>query len=463
MSALHHLTIADAADRIAAGTLTATALTRALLDRIEALNPRLNAYVLVTAEAALAEAAAADAEIAAGRRRGPLHGIPIAVKDLYATAGVRTTGHSHVLVGHVPGEDSAAVARLRAAGAVILGKLATHEFAFGGPDWTLPFPPARNPWNTDHFTGGSSTGSAAAVAAGLCLGALGSDTGGSIRMPSTYCGITGIKPTYGLVSRRGVLPLAFSMDHCGPMAWTARDNALMLAALAGHDPRDPASAALAPGDYAAALDGRIEGLRVGVIRHFWEEDDRANDEVCHSIDAALEVLRGLGASVEDVRASPAQDYSACCNVVMLSEALAIHERDLDRHPERFGWILRDRMLLARFLSAADYVQALRLRRVLAAEMEALLARSDVVVVAGAWTAAPRIDEVPPYYLFRRPLLTAPFNVTGHPAVAVCCGFSSGGLPLGMQIAGRRFDEATVLKVADAYERATPWRRRRPAM
>ena len=463
MNALHHLTIAEAAERIQRRELTSAALTRALLDRIDALNPRLNAYVLVLANSAMAEAETADAEIAAGRHRGPLHGIPIGVKDIYATAGARTTGHSHVLIDNVPAEDSVAVARLRTAGAVVLGKLATHEFAFGGPDWTLPFPPARNPWNPDHFTGGSSSGSGSAVAAGLCLGALGSDTAGSIRMPATFCGIAGIKPTYGRVSRRGVLPLAFSLDHCGPMAWTVRDNALMLQAMAGHDPEDPASAAAPVGDYAGGLDGRIDGLRVGVIRHFFERDDRADGDVLAAMDAGLEVLRGLGAAVRDVEVSPAQDYSAVCNVIMLSEALAIHEADLDRYPQRFGWILRDRMTLARFLTAADYVQAMRLRRTLAAEMEAALASHDVLIVPGAWSAAVRIDQVPPYYLFRRPLLTAPFDVTGHPAISVCNGFSAAGLPFGMQIAGRRFDEATVLKVADAYERATPWRGKRPTM
>lgn len=458
---LHHLTIDEAQRRIAAGTLSPVELTRALVERIAAVDGAIDSYVTPTPDAALAEAEAATAEIAAGRRLGPLHGIPLGIKDIYATAGVRTTCHSHLLADHVPAEDSVPVARLRAAGAVILGKLATHEFAFGGPDWTLPFPPARNPWNREHFTGGSSSGSGAAVAAGLCLGALGSDTAGSIRMPAAFCGIAGIKPTYGRVSRRGVAPLAFSLDHAGPMCWTSRDAALVLQAIAGHDPRDPASAAVPVPDYAAALSGDVSGLRMGVIRHFYETDDRADDEVLAAMDAGFDVLRGMGAVVEDVQLSPAQDYSACCNIIMLSEAFAVHEADLRRRPEKFGWILRDRMILASQLTAADYVQATRVRRQLAAEMEAALQRYDVLLTAGLWTPAPRIDQVAPYYLFRRPLLTAPCDVTGLPALSVCNGFSAGGLPLAMQVVGRRFDEATVLRVGDAYERATPWRGRRP--
>ena len=461
--ALHFLSIDAAGRRIADGSLSPVDLVQAVADRIAAVDPAINSYVTPTIDAALACARAAAAEIAAGRRLGPLHGIPVGIKDIFATAGVRTTAHSHILVDNVPAEDCVAVARLKAAGAVVMGKLATHEFAFGGPDWTLPFPPARNPWNREHFTGGSSSGSGAAVAAGLCLGAMGSDTAGSIRMPAAFCGIAGIKPTYGRVSRRGVAPLAFSLDHAGPMCWTSRDAALMLQAIAGHDPQDPASADVPVPDFAAALTGDISGLRVGVVRHFYEEDDRADADVLAAMDAGLDVLRGLGATVEDVRLSPAQDYSACCNILMLSEAFAIHEADLRTRPEKFGWILRDRMILASLLTAADYVQANRARRQLAAEMEAALDRFDVLVTAGAWSAAPRIDAISPYYLFRRPLLTAPCDVTGLPALSVCNGFSAGGLPLAMQVFGRRFDEATVLKVGDAYERATPWRGRRPVL
>ncbi|MCC7271708.1 MAG: amidase [Alphaproteobacteria bacterium] len=460
---LHHLTIAEASRRIAARELSPVELTKAVLDRIAAVDGRLNSYVLVTPERAIADARAAEAEIMAGRWRGPLHGIPVGIKDIYATAGIRTTCHSHLLMDNVPTEDAVAVARLGAAGAVLMGKLATHEFAFGGPDWTLPFPPARNPWNTDRFTGGSSSGSGAAVAAGLCLGALGSDTAGSIRTPSAFCGIAGIKPSYGLVSRRGVAPLAWSLDHIGPMAWTAEDAGLMLQAIAGHDPGDPASATVPLPDYAAALDGDVRGLRIGVVRHFHERDDRADADIAAGIDGALRTLAERGAVVEDVTLSPLQDYSAACVLIMNAEALAVHERDLKATPEKYGWIFRDRMTLATFVTAADYVQATRLRRILTAEADAALARCDVLVCAVIWSAAPAIETIPPYGMFRKPMLTGPFNLTGHPAMSVCTGFSADGMPLAMQIVGRRFDEATVLRVADAYEKATPWRDRRPPL
>ncbi|BBK36398.1 glutamyl-tRNA(Gln) amidotransferase subunit A [Allostella sp. ATCC 35155] len=458
---LHFLTIDAASRQIADGTLSPVALVQAVADRIAAVDARLDSYVLPTIEMALAEARRAEAEIAAGRRLGPLHGVPVGIKDIVQTAGVRTTCHSHILADSVPDQDAVVVARLKEAGAILMGKLATHEFAFGGPDWTLPFPPARNPWNRDHFTAGSSSGSGAAVAAGLCLGALGSDTAGSIRMPAAFCGIAGIKPTYGRVSRRGVYPLAFSLDHVGPMCWTARDCALMLQAIAGHDPEDPASADVAVPDYAAALTGDIAGLRVGVVRHFYEVDDRADEEVLAAMEAALGVLRGLGAEVVDVTLSPGQDYSACGNILMLAEGFAVHEADLRSRPEKFGWILRERLVLGGMLSAADYIQAGRLRRRLAAEMEAALERVDVLVTPGAWSAAPRIDEVPAFQFFRRPSLMSPGNVSGLPALCVCNGFSQSGLPLALQVMGRRFDEATVLRVGDAFEQATPWRDRRP--
>ncbi len=458
---LHFLTIDAASRRIASGTLSPVTLVEAVAERIAAVDPRLDSYILPTIESARAEARRAEAEIAAGRRIGPLHGIPIGVKDIVQTAGVRTTCHSHILADAVPAADAVVLARLKAAGAIVMGKLATHEFAFGGPDWTLPFPPARNPWNRNHFTAGSSSGSGAAVAAGLCLGALGSDTAGSIRMPAAFCGIAGIKPTYGLVSRRGVYPLAFSLDHIGPMCWTVRDCALMLQGMAGHDPDDPGSADRAVPDYAAALTGDVAGLRVGILRQFYEGDDRADPAMLAAMAAAIATLGGLGARIEDVTLSPAEDYTACGNILMLAEAVAVHEAEMRARPERFGWILRERLALGTLLSAADYIQASRLRRKLAAEMERALERCDVLLMPGAWSTAPRIDAVPPFQMFQRPSLMSPGNVSGLPVLAVCNGFSDAGLPFGMQVIGRRFDEATVLRVGDAYERATPWRDRRP--
>src|SRR6516225_8576338 len=269
---LHFLTIADAAGLIERRQLSPVALTQAFLDRIAAIDPQLNAYLLVTADQALDQARIAEAEIMAGNYRGTMHGIPFALKDIYCTAGIRTTCHSRTRANYIPDFDATTVTKLREAGAVLLGKLATHEFAHGGPSFDLPWPPARNPWNRDHFTGGSSSGSGAGVAAGLMMGALGSDTGGSIRNPAALCGLVGLKPTYGLVSRFGVYTNSFSYDHAGPMTWTVEDCAMMLQAIAGHDAKDPASADRPVPDYRAALSGSIKGVRIGVLRHLYEQD-----------------------------------------------------------------------------------------------------------------------------------------------------------------------------------------------
>ena len=269
----------------------------------------------------------------AGNCRGPLHGIPIGLKDIYETKGVPTTGHSKVLIDHVPQQDATSVRRLTEAGAIVLGKLATHEFALGGPSFDLPWPPARNPWDTSRFTGGSSSGTGAAVAAGLVLGGTGSDTGGSIRGPAAFCGLAGLKPSYGRISRAGILPLAFSLDHAGPMAWTAEDCAIMLQAMAGHDPADPASANRPVPDYRAALSGDVKGLRIGLIRHFYENDNPANEATRQGIAAAVKVFEDLGCSVRELRLSPLADWAACGVMIMLSEAYAIHQATLR---ERFG-------------------------------------------------------------------------------------------------------------------------------
>jgi aspartyl-tRNA(Asn)/glutamyl-tRNA(Gln) amidotransferase subunit A len=455
-------TIAEAARSIASRRLSPVELTRSCLARIEALDGRLNSFLLTRPEAALAEAATAEAEIIRGSYRGPLHGIPIAHKDIVETAGIRTTAHSKLLRDFVPQGDATVVRRLAAAGTILLGKTATHEFAMGGPSFDLPWPPARNPWNTDHFTGGSSSGSGAAVAAGLILGASGSDTGGSIRLPAAYCGVTGLKPTYGRVSRRGVLPLAYSLDHVGPLAWTVEDCAILLQAMAGHDPGDPASAAVAVPDYRAGLRPDLHGVRIGVVRHFFESDYRIDAEAESAIDAALATMRALGAELSEIRLSPLQDYGACGWLILIAESWAVHEKVMRGRFLDFGRMMRNRVVLGAFLGAGDYVQALRLRRELGDEMTAAMRGVDVLVTGITPGEAPRIDENPGYESFQRPLMM-PFNVTGQPAMAVRCGLSGNGLPLGLQIAGRPFDEATVLRVGHAYEQATDWRRQRPQL
>ncbi|HWD57642.1 MAG TPA: amidase [Stellaceae bacterium] len=458
-----YLTIAEAARLIETKELSPVELTQSRLDRIAKLDGQLHSFIRVLPDQAHAAARAAESEIMAGRYRGPLHGIPIGLKDIYETAGIPTTGHSKVMQDHVPSADAFTVANLKAAGGIVMGKLATHEFAFGGPSFDLPWPPARNPWDTTRFTGGSSSGTGAAVPAGLVLGGTGSDTGGSIRGPGAYCGLAGIKPTYGLCSRAGILPLAFSLDHAGPMAWTAEDCAIMLQAMAGHDPADPASANVAIPDYRKALSGDIKGLRIGLIRHFYTTDNEANAATREAIDAAAKKYEEMGAAVREVTLSPLAEWASCGVLIMMAEAYAVHESNLKSRFTDFGEVFRDRMALAGLWSAADYIQAVRRRRELVDELDRAMAGLDLVMTAAAPSEAPKIDEVPKFAIMERPSLTMPFNVTGSPAMSVCCGFTAAGLPLSFQIAGKRFADATVLRAADAYERATPWRGRRPVL
>lgn len=461
MSAL--LSIRQAADLIAAKTLSPVELTQTCLDRVARLDGALHSFLLVTAERALADARAAEARQMAGSLTGPLDGIPIGHKDIYCTAGIRTTGHSKLLADHVPTEDCTVVKKWAASGTVMMGKLATHEFAFGGPSFDLPWPPARNPWNTAHFTAGSSSGTGAAVAAGLVLGGTGSDTGGSIRGPSALCGLAGIKPTYGTASRHGVLPLSFTLDHTGPMAWTVEDCALLLQAMAGHDPADPASADRPTPDYLADLNKGAKGLRIGVIRHFHEVDHPASPATLAGINGALDFFRKEGAEIRDVTLSPMPDYNAVGWLILCSEAYAVHEPWLKTRFNDYGELLRDRLAMAALISAADYVQAVRHRRLLCQEMAAAMADLDILITAAAPAEAPRIDEVPKWAMLEKPNFTMPFNVTGLPAMSVCTGYGAGGLPVSMQIVGKPFQEATVFRAGHAYERAMGWRDRRPAI
>jgi len=458
------LTIAEAGALIARRELSPVELVQSRLRRIEQLDGKLNAFIRVLGVPALAAARSAEAEIMAGRLRGPLHGIPIGLKDIYETKGVPTTGHSKVMIDHMPLRDATSFRRLTEAGAIMVGKLATHEFAFGGPSFDLPWPPARNPWDTSRFTGGSSSGTGAAVAAGLILGGTGSDTGGSIRGPAAFCGIAGLKPSYGRISRAGVLPLAFSLDHAGPMAWTAEDCAIMLQAMAGHDRADPASADRPVPDYRAALSGEVKGLRIGLISHFYEADNPANEATRQGIGAAVKVFDDLGCSIREIRLSPLADWAACGITIMLAEGYAIHEATLRQRFVDYGEAFRDRMALAALITGADYVQAVRRRRELAVELTTAMADLDLVITAAAPSEAPTIDSVGKFAIFERPSLTMPFNVTGSPAMSVCCGYTEeAGLPLAFQLAGKPFDEATVLKAAHAYEQATPWRSIRPRL
>ena len=450
-------TIADAARQFAARTLSPVELTRHLLGRIAAEDGTLNSFIQVTPDRALADARAAEARIMRGEARGALDGIPIAHKDIYSTAGIATTAHSKLLQGWVPSEDATTVRKLADAGTVMLGKLATHEFAFGGPSFDLPWPPARNPWNTDHFTSGSSSGTGAAVAAGLILGGTGSDTGGSIRGPAALCGIAGIKPTYGLCSRFGILPLSFSLDHAGPMAWTVEDCAILLQAMAGHDPQDPASADRPVPDFRAGLGGGVKGLRIGVVRNWHEEDRPVSPAVQAGIDGAIEVWRGQGAEIEDITLPSLQEFQAATFVILTSEAFTLHEPWMRERFNDHGALLRDRMAFGGLFAATDYVQALRRRRELCAATAAAARDLDLLVTAGAPAEAPRIDDMPKWDNLARPSFTNPFNLTGWPAMCVCSGFGAGGLPVSVQIAAKPFEEAVLFRAAHAFEQATGFR------
>jgi aspartyl-tRNA(Asn)/glutamyl-tRNA(Gln) amidotransferase subunit A len=461
---LHELSIAEAGRALRAGTLTSVALTQHALARIASLDPLIHAFVLLTKERALADAERADRELKSGIDKGPLHGIPYALKDIYNTAGIRTTCHSKLLIDHVPGEDSIVEAKLRAGGAVLLGKLGTHEFAFGGPSFDLPFPPARNPWNLDHFTGGSSSGSGAAVAAGLARMAMGSDTGGSIRGPAFYCGVVGLKPTYGRVSRRGVFPLSYTLDHCGPLTSTVEDTALTMQVIAGHDPEDPASADVPVDDFTRGLGQDLTGLKIAYPRSFFANSEGMTEEVLASLDTAAQQVAELGATVAEVTLPAYEIFNSCGRVIIAAESYAIHEEELLTRPLDYGRYTYVRMMVGATLSAADLVQALRLRRELTTLLNGeVLKVHDAMITANGMSPAPRFDEFDPDMPPKTTLQTMPFNVTGNPVLAIPNGFSKSGLPLGMQIVGRAFDEATVLRVGAAYEAATGWIERRPEL
>jgi aspartyl-tRNA(Asn)/glutamyl-tRNA(Gln) amidotransferase subunit A len=436
-------------------------VTRVLLDRIAALDGKLHSFLRLTEDVALAEAAEAERELRAGRRRGPMHGIPYALKDIVETAGIRTTGHSKLKQDYVPKADAELVTRLKSGGGILVGKLATWEFALGGPSFDLPWPPARNPWNADYLPGGSSSGAGAAVGAGFVPAAIGTDTGGSIRGPAAVCGIAGLKPTYGRVSRRGVFPNTFTMDHCGPLTRSAEDIALMLQVIAGFDPEDLGSEDCPVPDYRAALGENIRGLQLGLVEG-WHTSPGAHPDLGPAIDAALKALQELGAVIEPVKLSSLRDYTDCKTTLSIAELYAIHEHDLKTRPQDFGRILRNRVLPGALIRAEDYVQAQRWRTELAREQAMALKRVDAFITAGSLNIADRADPSADDRLVSSPSITMPFSVGGLPALAIPCGFGRAeGLPLSLQIAAAPFAEATVLRIAHAFQQATDWHRRHP--
>ncbi len=454
MTEVHALSLAELSGAITSGMLSSVDITAALIARIEDLNSAYRAFVTPTFELAMEMARTADAEIATGGSRGPLHGIPVALKDAYDTNGIPTTVCSRLMADRVPDGDAHAWERLRAAGAVLLGKLECTELCLGGPSEDGLVPHSRNPWDVDRYAGGSSSGAGVALATGMIPAALGSDTGGSIRIPAAFCGVTGHKPTYGLVSLRGLFPLSGSLDHAGPMARSARDCAFLLDAIAGHDPASASSADVALPDTVKALSEELAGLRVGYVRAFAEAEG-VTAESRAATERALQVLEDLGAEVREQQMPDLWDFTVCNSTIMMAEAFAIHADEFRARAADISRLTRARIGLGAYISGTDYIRAQKTRRVLARATRDAMTDVDVLVYPAMVGDPPRTADIKPFYFLQTPLITAPANVAGVPAAAVRCGFSAAGMPMSFQVTGRLFEDATVLRVAHAYEAATP--------
>lgn len=424
-----------------------------LIERIEQHNDRLIAYLHVDAEGARAAARAAEIEIAAGGYRGPLHGVPVAYKDIYHVQGLPTTAGSRLMADYVASEDCTVAARLRQAGAICVGKLNTIEFASGSME---VYGDARNPWHTERHPGGSSSGSGVALAARLVHGAMGSDTGGSIRIPASFCGVVGLKPTYGRVSRAGILPLSWSLDHAGPMARTVADTADLLQAIAGPDPRDATAAAQAVPDYRRALTGDVRGLRVGVPRNYFFE--KVDPEVARVVREAIAVIEGLGAAARDIELPACAYASAASWALAYTESFAIHRANFFTRAKDYTPAFYHKIAGAAFLSAEERLLADRVRELVTTEFLAALGEVDVIATPTTAYVSHPIDGVSPESVTHS--LTRPISLTGLPSLAMPCGFAAGGLPVSLQLTGRAWDESTVLRLAHAYEGATEWKARR---
>jgi aspartyl-tRNA(Asn)/glutamyl-tRNA(Gln) amidotransferase subunit A len=456
---LHLLDLSEASRAVQKKEVSPVELTQACLARIEKLNPHLNAFITVTGTEALDAARKAEAEIARGEWKGPLHGIPLAVKDLIETAGVKTTAASAVLQDNVPNADAEVIRRLKSAGAILLGKLNLHEFAYGGSGVIGHFGPARNPWNTAHITGGSSSGSAAAVAACLCYGAIGTDTAGSIRLPAACCGITGLKPTYGLVSARGVIPLSWSLDHVGPMARTAVDAALMLQVIAAYDPQDIGSQKFPPVYYPSAIEESIATLRIGVAHDYWNEVD---GEIKSAVDSAVTALGKITAGAQEVELSTETDRT-----LVRCEAYAYHQKYLSAKEKGYDPETLRRIGSGADVTAAQYIQAQRELLQQRRQILQMFERIDLILTPTTPLLAPTFTELQaaPDQLRNKEMImlrnTRPFNVYGLPSISVNCGFSKSGLPIGLQIIGAPGSEGSVLGLAHAYQKQTDWHKHKP--
>ena len=451
MTELNRMTVAAASRLLASGEISAMALFEAHLAAIARFDGRLRSFVTLTEEAGRSAAARADDAFAAGKA-SPLLGIPYGLKDVFETKGVRTTAQSRSLADYVPRQDCHAATTLAVAGAVLMGKTATWEFAHGGPSWDVLFPPARNPWDLSRSPAGSSSGSAAAVAAGLLPFALGTDTGGSIRTPAAVCGVVGLKPTYGRVSRHGAIPNSFSQDHVGPITRTVEDAAIVLQALAGHDPRDPATSTREVPDYTHTLGASLRGVSIGVPFHWFEDEAPVTDEVRRAFEDAVVTFTELGAAVVPVRLPPLSAFEDVKKIIALADLYALHGATLRKTPELLGKNFRGRIAAGALLGADDYVQAQRLRGRLQAEMMRVFASVQLLMLPMAEPAPPLVPG-PSHSLFSTLAFAAAFNVTGNPAISVPSGMSSESLPLALQLVARPFDEALLLNAGHAFERA----------
>jgi aspartyl-tRNA(Asn)/glutamyl-tRNA(Gln) amidotransferase subunit A len=457
---LTRLSIREVSELVRKRKVSPVELTTACLARIGRFSPLLNAFITITAESALEQAREAEAEMKHGNWRGPLHGVPIALKDLFDTAGVRTTGGSAVFKDRIPAEDAEVVRRLKAAGAVLLGKTNMQEFAFGGSSIVSYFGAVHNPWEPNHIAGGSSGGSAAALAAELCYGAFGSDTAGSIRLPASHCGIVGLKPTYGLVSTRGVIPLSWSLDHVGPMARTVADTALLLQVIAGYDAQETTSEEIKIPDYTQALGAKVSSLRIGVPREFFLAD--LDPEIEAAMKEALSVMGKLTAGIRDVPLQ-ANTMETLRDVVRAAEAYAYHREFVTKTPELYQPLTLKRIRAGADVTTPAYIQGRRdlahVRRTADAWFDAV----DVLVTPTLPIRPPAISDPRADDILPAVRNTSPFDVNGWPAISIPCGFTKQGLPIGLQVIGPHGGEAVVFQLAHAYEQATDWHKRRPQM
>lgn len=446
---------------IATREVSVAEVVAAHLERIRRFDPMLHAFITITADHARRDAEVLDEELRLGVGRGPLHGIPIAVKDLFDTAGVRTTGNSQVLLDRVPEEDATSITRLRSAGAVLLGKLQMHEFAIASPRRDDHFAPARNPWDLARVPGGSSSGSAVALSAGLCAGSLGTDTGGSIRTPSSLVGVVGLKPTWGVVSRHGILGLSSSLDHVGPMARTVRDVAILLSVIAGPDSKDPTTTGARITDYTAGLGRPIRGVRVGVP--YRQIETAGMEPAAHAaFTAAVGVLDQLGATLEEVELPMVAAINPILFGIIDPELSAYHREWFASRPELYGSEARRRVLDATRSSDDDYRRAVQAREIVAAKLHELMQTVELLAMPTMRRGAPTFDEVEAEGFQRSPF-TGLFSLAGEPAISIPCGFDRDGLPIGLMLAGRLDGETDLLRAAHAYESATPWHRQRPPL